>query len=148
MHSASISAGDRNSSPPGSHAWQSRSAPNQSRQRCLIRSVSPRSNRSAHSSERISAKAVVEVRADADRIGQDLQIVAQPLGEGAGERLERPAPALLVSACLEVETKQPPPAIGPLEAPARGPIEIGELGCDLVGREGRVRELGDRVARV
>ena len=29
MHSASISAGERNSSPPGSHAWQSRSAPNQ-----------------------------------------------------------------------------------------------------------------------
>ena len=29
MHSASVSAEDRNSSPPGSHAWQSRSAPNQ-----------------------------------------------------------------------------------------------------------------------
>ena len=31
--SASISAGDRKSSPPGSHAWQSRSPPNQSRAR-------------------------------------------------------------------------------------------------------------------
>ena len=89
MHKASISAGDRNSSPPGSHAWQSRSAPNQcsarSRISCgsgWIECVSPFEREDQRESG-------VEMRADADRIGQDRQIVAA----AARRRRARAAPA-------------------------------------------------------
>ena len=141
MHSASISAGDRNSSPPGSHAWQSRSSPNQS-QRPVADQLAPAPGRtrSAHSSARISAKARVEMRADADRIGQHWQDsrAAARRRRGPAARAAPPRP-VVVPRRLEVQVEQPGPAIGPLEPGRQRPVEIGELGRDLAGGEARRR---------
>ena len=127
MHSASISAGDRNSSPPGSHAWQSRSAPNQ----CRARSADQLGERGVEAlrpfQRQDQREGGVEMRADADRIGEHREIAAQPLGEGARQRLELCAPRIVVPRRFEVQVQQPRPAIGPLEPATERPVEIGEL---------------------
>src|SRR5438045_7281890 len=75
------------------------------------------------------------MRSDADRVSQDREIIMQPLCEGARERFERPPPIPFMSRCLQMQLKQPRPAIRPLEPAAQRPIEISKLTADLFGRE-------------
>src|SRR5690348_6346770 len=84
------------------------------------------------------------MRADADRIGEDLKVAAQPLGKGASEGFELASPWIAVPRRFELQLKEPCPAVRPLEAAAEGAIEIGELCADILAGEGLVRELRDR----
>ena len=131
MHKASISAGDRNSSPPGSHAWQSRSPPNQSRRAWRIAAASSGRIRSPIRSPG-QREGRVEMGADADRVSKDCQIMAQPRCEGAGERLQICGPwHVRVARRFSMEREQPRPAIGPLESARQRTLKIGELALDL-----------------
>ncbi len=88
MHSASISAGDRNSSPPGSHAWQSRSPPNRSMRPFADRVGQQVVERLCPFERQDQREGGVEMRADPDRVGELGEIGCEPLGEGAGERFQ------------------------------------------------------------
>jgi hypothetical protein len=41
---------------------------------------------------------------------------------------------------LQMQVKQPGPAVGPLEASAKRPVQIGEFGRDLLRGEGGLGE--------
>src|SRR3954471_4813393 len=69
----------------------------------------------------------VEMRSNADRIGQDLQIIAQPLSQGVGQRLELGAPSLRVPGCFQMQVKQPRQAVRTLEPAAERSVQISEL---------------------
>src|SRR6185312_1346219 len=84
------------------------------------------------------------MRADADRIGQDLEIPTQPSGESPSERLDFRAPMLFVPRRFQVELEQPRPAVGTLEPPARRAVQISEFNPHLLRREAPVRQLLDR----
>ena len=121
MHSASISADERKSSPLGSHAWQSASS----------RVPADRLARAAASASAIVVDRVgvlererererrVEVRADANRIRRLRQELAEPLGERVGERRERrdhrAAFVVVVPRQLGGEHQHPRPPVRPLE---------------------------------
>ena len=135
MHKASISAGERNSSPPGSHAWQSRSSPNQSA-RSIADRVGERGVEGVGPFERQDQRERgVEMRSDADRIGQDRQIVAKPLGESARQRLEHVAQGRRRAASPRGGDTAAMPSRTDVRTAAQRPLEIGELDGDLVRRE-------------
>src|SRR3954471_4518526 len=77
----------------------------------------------------------VEMRSNADRIGQDLQIIAQPLRESARQRLELGGPSLVMPGRFQVQVEQPREAIRTLKAAAQRPVDISELGRHLVTGE-------------
>ena len=85
----------------------------------------------------------VEMSADANRVGQNLKIMAQASGEFIGERLEIRTPCRPMPSRFEMQVEQPPPALGPLESAAELAAEIVELDPKLVRRERRVRKIRD-----
>jgi len=89
-------------------------------------------------------EACVEMGSDPDRVRHDVEIGAKALRKDGRQRLQLIAPAFVVPGRLEMKLEQPGPTVRPLEASARGPVEIGKLGAHLLGRETAVRQLGDR----
>ena len=121
MHKASVSAEDGNSSPPGSHAWQSRSAaePMATRDRRSAAPSSPDRMPPPSPARRISAKAVLEWVPT--RIGwvSTSRYVAQrarrtraPAGPALPPSLRRMARR------FEMKLEQPRPAVRPLKTAA------------------------------
>ena len=74
----------------------------------------------------------VEVRADADRIGQHAQIFARRVANARASGSRSAAHAVRVAGRLEMQIEQPGPTIGPLEPPAQRPVEIGQLGANFL----------------
>src|ERR1043165_3667379 len=91
----------------------------------------------------------VEMRPRADRVGEDLKVIAKAIRECSCERFQFPAPAtLLVSHRFEMQIEQPGPAVRSLETTAQRPVEIDEFGADLLRGEGLVRELRNLFVRI
>ncbi len=79
----------------------------------------------------------VRVGSGADRIGQLGQIGLQPRREDLGQGSQRFGPDLRLSPTRQfrLQLQEPRRPIGPLEARARRPVQIGQLAPDLARRE-------------
>jgi len=157
MHSASIRADERNSSPPGSQAWQPASAPYHSRALSRSKPPSAASWRPRSPGKR-DGEGGVGVGADAQR-GSSLSAGSRGNGRrNLGQRRQAGGPARCLGGRmarqLGGEHQHPGPAIRPLEAGMLlcvghldGEVDFGELAIEQRATAGASGERERRRSR-